>query len=423
MGFSSEAIFMKPRISEDEEILLLEFLGFEHYQFNQKVPFEQADSKDKQGVYVGHCNNSSFIIYDGIVSSDSRAGSFTILEELLSSKYPNKVFLSVMNFEVINGYVYHYFRDGETIRLKEGLDPHVYHNVGAELDIEKEYYVKKKVDGEKELYFTRHWDESNSELLEWEHHQVGGEIAFRLVEKLAGVDYRDFAISESTINQYLPRNGSPEIGLETLQRYQRKIHQEQGLSGQNLKPNKINSINPLFLEEVDIPSAQLVEYGLEDSRSIMLTRHEINIDALPVVVWQVLTQLNNWPDWYPEITEPQISFTVDKKKTSLWKLTHFHFYFSRVKLEGHVSEFYLNQKIAWVVAGNGTMAYYHWQIIPTEKGCKVILKTAQRGWKVWLSKWISKNRLSRKLQNWLNCLRVKSLNLENSNLSDFGIEE
>ena len=49
MGFSSEAIFMKPGISEGEELGLLKKLGLEDLVICQKAHFEQIDLRGKNG--------------------------------------------------------------------------------------------------------------------------------------------------------------------------------------------------------------------------------------------------------------------------------------------------------------------------------------------------------------------------------------
>jgi len=204
MGFSSEAIFIKPGLSEKQEVEILESLGFNDYVLNAETSFEEADSRNKLGVYFGKCNDATYLIFDGVYSTDRNAGGMTKVETVLAEKLKSHEFLSIMNYESSNSYGYHYVEDGKTIRLKEGCHPVLAEDIGEELAIEKEYYVKKEVIEDTQYFYTKsHY--GPDEFDKWTHDQIGGSVAFELVKMITGVSYHHDDLFNSKARQYVPK--------------------------------------------------------------------------------------------------------------------------------------------------------------------------------------------------------------------------
>jgi hypothetical protein len=204
MGFSSEAIFIKPGLTEKQEIEILKSLGFNDYVLNSEASFEEADSRDKLGVYFGSCNGATYLIFDGVYSTDRKADGLTDIESALVKNLKNHELLSIMNYETSNSYGYHYIKNGKTIRLKEGCHPLVAEDIGDELDIEKGYYVKKeKIEGTQ--YFFTKSNYKQDEYDKWTHDQIGGSVAFELVRMIAGVSYHHDDLFYSKARQYVPK--------------------------------------------------------------------------------------------------------------------------------------------------------------------------------------------------------------------------
>lgn len=414
MGYSSEAIFMKPRISEDEELKLIKSLGFDNYVFNRKAPFEEADLRGKNGVYIGHCNDSTFIIYDKMLHEDLRMNDLTPLERALNQRYPDKEFLSITNFEVINGYLYHYFKAEKTIRLKQGYDPYVFLNIGDELDIEKEYYVKKETEAGEEVFYTKHWDKENPELLSWKHHQIGGAVAFKLVKMMAGVAYRDATFFDLELNQYISEKGTNEITAKTIEDNLRRKQRPETKPVKKSEPASapiIDNQNPIkeaLLQEEEISSEILTSYRLDKDKHAILSRNEIEIEASASAVWACLTNFKLWPTWHSAISSPKMVKFIRNGPDALWLLTAFKWTYLGVGLTSLVREYQTNQQIGWVASSTGTIIYFHWQIIASEKGCRVVLKTVQSGWRVHLRNFFKPHHTDHQ-QNWLNALKERAL--------------
>lgn len=204
MGFSSEAIFIKPVLTEKQEIEILEALGFNNYVLNSETGFDEANSRDKLGIYFGSCNGATYLIFNGVYSTDRKADGLTEIESALAKNLRSHELLSIMNFETSNSYGYHYIKEGKTIRLKEGCHPVLAENIGDELDIEKDYYVKKEeIEGTQYFYTKSNYKQD--EFDKWTHDQIGGSVAFELVKMIAGVSYHHDDLFYSKARQYVPK--------------------------------------------------------------------------------------------------------------------------------------------------------------------------------------------------------------------------
>ncbi|MEL6560671.1 MAG: hypothetical protein AAFQ94_20935 [Bacteroidota bacterium] len=206
MGFSSEAIFIKPELSKEEQLTLLNNLGYSDYIDNGETYFEEADSRQKHGVYIGHINGATYVIYDGVYETGNRnKDQLTDTEQKIVDTFPNSEILSLINIESVNAYGNSYIKAGTPIRVKEGAHPHVITNYGEELLIEKDYYVKKEhIDGNEFFYTKNHYQEG--ELNKWTHDQIGGSVAFELTKMIAGVSYTHDDIFYSEPHQFIPKN-------------------------------------------------------------------------------------------------------------------------------------------------------------------------------------------------------------------------
>ncbi|MCX2743748.1 hypothetical protein OO013_07725 [Mangrovivirga sp. M17] len=203
MGFSSEAIFINSELSEPEEKEVLDLLGFSDYKKLGKARFDEADSgRLRNGVYVGKINGSTFFIFEGAYQSNRDKNNLSENENKLASRFPNKDILTIMNYEIANSYGYAYIKNGQLVRLKEGAHPDVSANFGNELEIERNYYVKKQQIDNCEYFLTE--SSQSKELNKWTHDQIGGSIAFELVKLMTGKNYMSDKMFRADIDNYIP---------------------------------------------------------------------------------------------------------------------------------------------------------------------------------------------------------------------------
>lgn len=392
MGFRSEAIFMKPRISEAEELELLQKMGFGEYIYEGKVPFEDADGHNRNGVYIGHCNESTYVIFEGIVLNHyNRKNPW---EKALQDIYPEKEFLSIMNYEVACGYFYHYYKNGKTIRRKSGDDAFQYFNEGEELEIEKAYYEKKEVIDGEEFFYTKPWNEHETELDRWQACQIGGEVAFRLVEMIAGVHYCDDLIFDSELNQYVSKEkpSEPENSSQKPAESQSSFEKPLGPT-----PTFSSNAKPLPIH-INYPTGF---HPVEDNITVITS---IELSATPDQIWQALIQIKQWDEWHPQTYNIRI---VSTDTGRLKPRTRFRWNTAGIHLLSQVIDFQPARALSWISQGTGIKAFHAWQIIPTAEGTKVILEHTQKGWLSRLSHFFNPKKMEQYHLNWLECLQEK----------------
>lgn len=388
MGFRSEAIFMKPRISEAEELELLQKLGFGEYVYTGKTFFEEVDTHDRNGVYVGHCNDSTYLIFDGIIIDHFHTKE-NPWEKALIEIYPDKEFLSIMNYEVACGFHYSYYKEGRTIRRKSGDYLNTRFNIGDELEIEKAYYVKKEfIEGE-EYFYTKPWNDQNTELNRWRACQVGGEVAFNLVEMIAGVRYGHDLMFDSMVNRYSSKEQQERVKHEGI------FYYPTPLQPQLPKDPVVIKNWPI---QINYPAGF---HPVEDNIAIITS---IELPATPAQIWETLIRIKEWDEWHPQTYNIRIVST-DAGKLKI--RSRFRWNTAGIHLLSQVVNFDPQRALSWTSEGLGIKAFHAWQLIPTEEGTKVILEHTQKGWLCRLSHFFYPKKMEQYHLNWLECLQQR----------------
>ncbi|MBK9593152.1 MAG: hypothetical protein IPO32_17190 [Crocinitomicaceae bacterium] len=209
MGYSSEAIFIKPELTKsDIENLLMALTGG-----NVEIAITtlgQADRRDSFGIYIGSINGATVIIYDGLDWNRDKDTLLNGTEKKLVDLFPHRYLLTIANFETSNSYNYHLIKEGKTIRLKSGYHPDVEYDVGEELDIEKNCYFKKEVVDGSTFYFQKSY--SDPEHLEkYTHDQIGGEVAFEMTKLFTGFKYSSTEMNHVSVNQFISKDDLERI--------------------------------------------------------------------------------------------------------------------------------------------------------------------------------------------------------------------
>lgn len=436
MGFSSEAIFMKPAISEEEEPGLLKKLGLDDLVICQKAPFEETMTHFKRrGVYIGHCGDCSYIVFDSVLVNyfGIVTDKLNPWEQILSDIYPDKDFLSILNYDNTNAYSYHYFREGMTNRKKMGFHPTIHADIGEELELEKEYYVKKEsVDG-KEIFFTKPWNEQKTELDEWTHDQIGGSVAFHLVKMMAGVEYGHDLMFESYINQYLSEDaleiGGWDLDKRLFKKYPALVPREiiglRIFDERRYEPTGVSKFVPsklIGLKNVDerkyepnddsevakqVPRTPIhINYpsGFHPEENNFASIITVELDQYTQRVWEVLINIKEWDEWFPQIYNTRI---VSTHTGQLKPSSRFRWNTLGVHLVSHVIDFESPRKISWSSKGWGITTFHAWQIMPTDSGSKITLEHTQKGWLSQLLHFFLPKRMEKYHLEWLECLQKK----------------
>ena len=118
-------------------------------------------------------------------------------------------------------------------------------------------------------------------------------------------------------------------------------------------------------------------------------------------VWNLLTDVNSWPDWHPGVTHAHLDGPFAAGAIFQWKA-------NGVKIVSTVQETEPYRHIGWTGKAFGTEAVHTWTLIAKENG--VLLKTEESfdGWLVKLFTGMMQKSLEKALDVWLVSLKAKA---------------
>lgn len=110
-----------------------------------------------------------------------------------------------------------------------------------------------------------------------------------------------------------------------------------------------------------------------DEKAPATARAEAHIDALPAVVWQVMTDFERWPDWNPDVASvaldgPPAEGTVFRWRSGPGTIT------STLRVLAPERE------IAWTGRTFGIRAVHVWRLTPHDGGTRVVTEESWDGW-------------------------------------------
>lgn len=233
MGFSSEAVLIKPAIKEDQFDAFIKHLGYSNHESQETCYFEDADSPKGDDVYICNVKGVTYIIYDEIfIDITYRKGvELSFLEKKITTFNSNCEIISLLNFEVSNSYGYSYVKDGKLLRYKFGDSEGIQEDFGEELPIEKEYYNRREIIDGKEYYFESILGYGGK----YTHDQIGGSIAFNLPKMLNGFYYTDDEFFESRPIRYVKSKEKIEKEKQAIEQKKKEREQSKILKKKNIK--------------------------------------------------------------------------------------------------------------------------------------------------------------------------------------------
>ncbi len=136
--------------------------------------------------------------------------------------------------------------------------------------------------------------------------------------------------------------------------------------------------------------------------------NEIDINAEPQAVWDLLIAAESWPEWYEGMKNVKVNTNVAGvlKDGSVLSFETMGQYFETVTIK----EFEPPYRLSWEAVRKDIKGYHAWLIIPTDEGCKVITSETQHGLKASLQKLFLPNKLRKLHDVWLAELKNKAEN-------------
>ena len=110
-----------------------------------------------------------------------------------------------------------------------------------------------------------------------------------------------------------------------------------------------------------------------DRRAPALARSEIEIAADAETVWEVLTNLEQWPSWNPDVHSVVVEGEIAEGTRFKWKA-------GGVTIESTLREIDRPREIAWTGKTLGTAAIHVWRLAPRDGATLATTEESFNGW-------------------------------------------
>ncbi len=129
-----------------------------------------------------------------------------------------------------------------------------------------------------------------------------------------------------------------------------------------------------------------------------LASHQILIKASLEKVWRLLSDINQWSTWQPDISSAVLEGTLAPGNHFKWKS-------SGTPVVSEIQDVEPQHRLSWTGKAMGASAKHLWILEPQADG--VLVKTAEsfEGWVVVLLKGMMQKTLDTSLQAWLMQLK------------------
>ncbi len=129
-------------------------------------------------------------------------------------------------------------------------------------------------------------------------------------------------------------------------------------------------------------------------------RKSILIDATPEKVWAVLTDIDRWGTWNPEISKPQLAGSLAPGTTFTWKT-------GGAKIHSTLHTVAPQYQFGWTGKTFGMFAIHNWTLRKQDGKTLVTVEESMEGLLARLFKKSFNKNLATGMGNWLEALRVR----------------
>jgi uncharacterized protein YndB with AHSA1/START domain len=133
--------------------------------------------------------------------------------------------------------------------------------------------------------------------------------------------------------------------------------------------------------------------------------NEIEIYASPEIVWDLLINAKDWPEWYDGIQSIRFE---DETQSALSPNTKVFWNSMGQSLNNEIMDFEPYQALSWQFKEKKIQGIHAWVIVPTATGCKVITDESQTGSLAKLQKIFLPNKLRKQHDKWLILLKQEA---------------
>lgn len=104
----------------------------------------------------------------------------------------------------------------------------------------------------------------------------------------------------------------------------------------------------------------------------VVERQEVFINASPDRVWEVLTDIDNWPEWQSSVTKAQLKESLSEGSIFKWKA-------GGVKFTSRLHTVKVASEVGWTGKTFGASAVHNWYFYPQDSGTLVKVEESLQG--------------------------------------------
>lgn len=129
------------------------------------------------------------------------------------------------------------------------------------------------------------------------------------------------------------------------------------------------------------------------------TKHTIIIHAPVEKVWQVMSDINNWPSWQQQIPSIKLNGPLQAGSSFDWKN-------KGLTIHSTLHTVTAMHTLGWSGKALGAFAIHNWMLTPKGDYTEVTVEESMEGWLVWLLKERFQQELDKSLTYWLGALKT-----------------
>lgn len=131
------------------------------------------------------------------------------------------------------------------------------------------------------------------------------------------------------------------------------------------------------------------------------TDQTVHIAASPARVWQVLSAIDQWPAWQPDILTAHLNGPLQAGTSFDWKSGGLTIHSTLHTVEP-------GQALGWSGAAFGAFAVHNWTLTPQDHSTEVRVEEGMEGWLVSLLRPLYQKSLAASITKWLELLRQEA---------------
>lgn len=133
----------------------------------------------------------------------------------------------------------------------------------------------------------------------------------------------------------------------------------------------------------------------------MHAEESIKIQAPIEIVWQTLTEIDQWPHWQAAVSEASLQGSLTPSTEFLWVS-------GGMKIRSQLTKVAAPSSVNWIGQALGTQADHAWSLQANDAGTTVTTTESMSGWLVSLFGTFNKDFLSKSLRQTLTDLKAEA---------------